>query len=161
MTKPKLIAELAEWTRLKKKLDAINTEADGQLEDLLVTFEKKAEPIYAERDRKAGAIIDEMNRIETDVRGELLRQVKPDGAIGIPQLESENGGLAQVLVDKKREIDPAAFFRAVPPRRRHEPAFLGCLTVQVGKAEKCLDQATMSRIARLKISPSVNFTLKN
>lgn len=161
MSKTQLAARVEAWGKLKKKHDAINAAADGQLEDLLAAFEKKAEPIYAERDRKLIPVVDEMNALESEVRTELLRGVGADGSIGIPQIESSNGALAQVHIEKKREIDPAAFFRAVPPRRRQEPAFLGCISILVGKAEKFLDQATMQRLARLKVTPSVAFTLKS
>ncbi len=161
MATPKdLTAKLSAWEKLKKQRDRVDAAADGQLEDLLTTFEKKAEPINTERDRRLQPILEQMDAIESDIRAEMLRSVKPDGTIGIPQLETP-GALALVCIDKKREIDAASFFRAIPPSRRNDPAFYGCLTVQIGKAEKFLDQPTMTRLTRLKLTPSVAVTLKN
>ena len=158
--KPKeLTAKLEAWEKLKKQRDRVDAAADGQLEDLLVTYEKKAEPINSERDRKLQPIVDQMNTLEEELRAEMLRQIKPDGTIGIPQLETSLA-LAQVLATSKREIDAAAFIRATPPRRRNDPAFYGCLTVQIGKAEKFLDQPTMTRLARPKVTYAVAVTLK-
>lgn len=159
--KPKeLTTRLEAWEKLKKQSDRINAEADAQLEDLIVTFEKKAEPINSERDRRLQPVIDKLTALESELRDEMLREIKPDGTIGIPQLETKLA-LAQVLATSKREIDAAAFIRATPPRRRNDPAFFGCLTVQIGKAEKFLDQPTMTRLARPKITHSVAVTLKN
>jgi len=154
-----LTAKLEAWEKLKKQRDRVDAAADGQLEDLLVTYEKKAEPINSERDRKLQPIVDQMTSLEEELRAEMIRQIKPDGTIGIPQLETTLA-LAQVLATSKREIDAAAFIRATPPRRRNDPAFYGCLTVQIGKAEKFLDQPTMTRLARPKITHTVAITLK-
>ncbi len=158
--KPKdLTLKLEAWEKLKKQRDRTDAQADAQLDDLLVTFEKKAEPINSERDRRLQPIVDQMNTIEEELRAEMLRQIKTDGTIGIPQLETANA-LAQVFTDKKREIDAAAFIRATPPRRRNDPAFYSCLTVQIAKAEKFLDQPTMVRLTRLKLTHSVALKLK-
>lgn len=154
-----LTEKLRVWEKLKRKRDKIDAEADGQLEDLLATYEKKAEPINAERDRKLQTVVEEMTALENELRGEMLRQVKPDGTIGIPQLETPLA-LAQVQATSKREIDPAAFMRATDPRRRNSPEFFNCLTVQIGKAEKFLDQVTMTRLAKAKTTHSVAITLK-
>src|SRR5205085_2145564 len=161
MLKPKeLIARLEAWEKLKKQRDRIDANADGQIEDLLSTYERKAEPINTERERKLEPVVSQMEMIESEIREAMLRQIKPDGTIGLPQLETEHA-LAQVLIDKRREIDAAAFIRATPPRRRNDPAFYGCLTVQIGKAEKFCDQPTMTRLTRLKLTPSVCLKLKN
>lgn len=158
--KPKdLTLKLEAWEKLKKQRDRADAQADALIEDLLVTFEKKAEPINSERDRRLQPIVDQMNTIEEELRAEMLRQIKTDGTIGIPQLETDNA-LAQVFTDKKREIDAAAFIRATPPRRRNDPGFYGCLTVQIAKAEKFLDQPTMVRLTRLKLTHSVALKLK-
>lgn len=158
--KPKdLTAKLEAWEKLKLKRDRIDAEADGQLEDLLVTYEKKAEPINIDRDRKLQPVLDQMQAIENELRDEMTRAIKSDGTIGIPQIETARA-LAQVQATSKREIDAAAFIRSTPPRRRNDPAFFGCLTVQIGKAEKFLDQPTMTKLARAKITHSVAITLK-
>ncbi len=158
--KPKdLTTKLEAWEKLKKQRDRIDADADGQLEDLLVTFERKADPINSDRDRKLQPVLDKMATLENELRDEMLRQIKPDGTIGIPQIETTLA-LAQVHAASKREIDAAAFIRATPPRRRNDPAFFGCLTVQIGKAEKFLDQPTMTRLARPKLTYSVAVTLK-
>jgi hypothetical protein len=159
MTKPELTAKLQEWGKLTKQRNKIEAEADGQLEDLIVTFERKAEPINAERDRKLQPFLEQLQTLENELRDEMLRNVKADGTIGIPQLETALA-LAQVHASSKREIDAAAFIRATPPRRRTDPGFYACLTVQIGKAEKFLDQPTMLRLARPKVTHSVAITLK-
>lgn len=159
MNAKQLTAKLEAWEKLKRQRDKVDATADGQLEDLLVTYEKKAEPINSERDRKLQPIVDQMNTLEEELRAEMLRQIKPDGTIGIPQLETTLA-LAQVLATSKREIDAAAFIRATAPRRRNDPAFYNCLTVQIGKAEKFLDQPTMTRLARPKVTYAVAVTLK-
>jgi hypothetical protein len=158
MTPAKLKENVEAWAKLRQQREKIEAQTDGQLEDLFGTFEKKAEPIYTARDRKLDPIIEEMDRLEATIREELLGQLKANRPL--PQIESTSA-IAQVFVERRREIDPAAFFRAVAPRRRNEPAFLACLTVQVGKAEKFLDQPTMTRIARAKLNPSVNLALKD
>ena len=160
MNKSQLTAKLEEWQQLKRREQRIHAEADGQLDDLVVTFERKAAPINLDRERKLVAVIDQMTAIENQLRDEMLRQIKPDGTIGIPQLETTLA-LAQVHASSKREIDPAAFIRATPPQRRNDPAFFACFTVQIGKAEKFLDQPTMTRLARPKITHSVALTLKS
>ena len=160
MTKAQLTQKLQEWEKLKRQRDRIDAEADGQLEDLIVTFEKKSEPINVERDRKLQPVLDQLEELEGELRTEMLRQVKPDGTIGIPQLETEHA-LAQVLSTSKREIDAGAFIRATSPRRRNDSAFFECLTVQIGKAEKFLDHLTMKRLARAKVTHNVAITLKS
>lgn len=151
--------KLEEWQKLKTKVNRINAEADGQLEDLIVTFETKAEPINAERDRKLGPVLADLHKLETEIGDGMLAEVKRDGTIGIPQIETARA-LAQVTLDKKREINTAAFLRAVPPSRRQENAFFECLNVQIGKAEKFLDKPTMDRLTKLKLTPAVAVTLK-
>lgn len=160
MKKAELTAKLLAWEKLKRQRDRIDQEADSQLEDLIVTFEKKAEPINTERERQLQPVLEKLEALENELRAELLREINADGTIGIPQLETKNA-LAQVLASSKREIDAAAFIRATPPRRRNEPAFFDCLTVLIGKAEKFLDQPTMTRVARAKVSHSVAVKLKN
>lgn len=159
-TKAQLTQKLLDWEKLKKQRDRIDAEADGQLDDLLVTFERKAEPINVERDRKLQPVLERLEELETAIRAEMLRNVKSDGSFGIPQLETEHA-LAQVLTSSKREIDAGAFIRATPPRQRNDSAFFDCLTVQIGKAEKFLDQPTMKRLARPKLSHNVAITLKH
>lgn len=151
--------KLEDWQKLKLKANRINAEADGQLEDLIVTFETKAEPINAERDRKLGPVLADLHKLEAEIGETMLAEVKRDGTIGIPQIEAPRA-LAQVTLDKKREINTAAFLRAVPPARRQEPAFFECLNVQIGKAEKFLDKPTMDRLTKLKLTPAVAVTLK-
>ena len=150
---------LEDWQKLRLKVNRINAEADGQLEDLLVTFETKAAPINAERDRKLGNVLADLQKIEDEIREAMLAQVKRDGTIGIPQIETEKA-LARVALDRKREIETAAFIRAVDPRRRQDPAFFECMNVQIGKAEKFLDKTTMDKLTHLKLTPSVAVTLK-
>ena len=158
--KAKQIEEkLKEWEKLRAKANRINKEADGQLQDLIVTFETKAEPINAERDRKLGTVLADLQKLEQEISDGMLAEVKRDGTIGIPQIETLRA-LAQVTLDKKREINAAAFLRAVPPGRRQEPAFFECLNVQIGKAEKFLDKPTMDRLTKLKLTPAVAVTLK-
>lgn len=154
-----LTSKLENWERLKKQRDKIDAEADGQLEDLLATYEKKAEPIATERDRKLQPVLEKMTALENEIRADMMREIKADGSIGIPQIETK-GALAQVLGSSKREIDPAAFIRATSPARRNEPGFFNCLSVLIGPAEKFLDAPTMARLARKKVTHSVDIKLK-
>lgn len=155
-----LKAKLEEWGKAKEKANRINAAADGQLEDLLATYEAKAEPILSERDRKLGPVLADLQNLEREITNALLKEVKPDGAIGIPQLDTEKA-FAQVTVDRKRKLDPAEFMRSVHPRERHKPEFFACLTVLVTEAEKFLDKPTMQRLTGFKLSPSVVLKLKD
>lgn len=159
MTKAQLKEKFERWTTLSRKRQKIETDRRNQLETLLETYEKKAEPINAEANRQLDVFMDELLTLESEIGAEMLASVKPDGKIDIPQLDNKFG-LAQVITDKKRHIDPAAFLRAVPPARRHEPAFFKCLSILITPSEKFLDTATMSRLARPKLTYSAQLTLK-
>lgn len=159
-TKQDLTAKLHEWEKLKTRATKIETQREQQLQTILDVFEKKAEPINADADRQLAPLVDQMEAIEKELESELLGSIKPDGSIRIPQLETASA-LAQVMTDSRREIKAAAFFRAVLPSRRNDPDFYGCLSVLIGKAEKFLDKATMTRLARAKLTHSVSLTLKS
>ena len=159
MTKAELTTALEDWARNKKRADSITAAADKKLEPHLLAYEKKAEPINAERDEKLAKPLAEMERLELEIRTAMLAQVTADGTA--PAAIETDTAVAQVTVDRKREIDPATFMRAVPPRLRLDPSFIGCLSVLIGKAEKFLDKPTLARLVRPKLTPSVALTLKS
>src|SRR5688572_11915852 len=106
MTKPAAIKTmLEEWQKLRTKINRINADADGQLEDLIATFEAKAEPINTERDRKLGTALADLQKLEAEIGTAMLAGVKSDGTITLPQIETSRA-LARVTLDKKREISP-------------------------------------------------------
>ena len=131
-----------------------------QLETLLDTYERKAEPINSDADRKLAPILEQMQELEKEIQTGMLAAIKPDGSVPIAQLETPKA-LAQVHTNGKREIDPGAFFRATSPRARNTVGFFECLTVQIGKAEKFLDAPTMARLALKKLTHTVALKLKD
>jgi hypothetical protein len=159
MTKPEITKRLEDWARKKKRVDNINAEADRKLAPHLAAYEKKASPIEAERDEKVAPLAADLDALEQEIRAALLSQVSPDGTAPAP-VETDTA-VAQVTIDRKREIDAAAFMRAVPPSQRRDPGYLGCLSVLVGRAEKFLPQMTLARLVRPKLTPSVALTLKS
>ncbi|MEP6743836.1 MAG: hypothetical protein ABJB61_15170 [bacterium] len=160
MTKPQLTAKLDEWAKKKKRVDRINAEADARLEPLLKVYEAKAEPINAARDEKLASLLTEMETLEQEIRAAMLAAVNLDGTSSLPQAESGNA-VAQLNTERRREIDTAAFMRAVPPRLRLDPAYIGCLSVLVGKADKFLPSPMLARLVRPKLTHSVTLTLKS
>ncbi len=160
LSERKLTTKLDEWAKLQKKANRIEENRQTQLAPLIDTFEAKAAPINTEADRQLDPILDELRQIAEELNAELLGRIGADGSIPIAQIETA-AALAQVTTDRKRAIDPAAFLRSVPPSQRHLPAFAGCLTVLIAKAEKFLDARTMARIAKPKLSHSVTVTLKS
>ena len=159
MTKTQLSAKLEAWSKASRKRLKIEKDRENQLQTLIDTYEKKAEPINAQADRQLDPIMEDLHTLEADIRTAMLAGVKPDGSIEIPQIENQFA-LAQVTIDKKREINSAAFLRAVPPSRRNEPGFFKCLSILITPAEKFLDAVTMARLVRPKLTPSVHLTLK-
>jgi len=159
MSKQQIIKSLEDWARKKRRVDNINADADRKLQPLLDAYERKAEPVNADRDAKIQPLIAEMERLELEIRTALLSQVTADGTAPAP-IEIDSA-IAQVTVDRKREIDAATFMRAVPPRLRQDPGYIGCLSVLVGKAEKFLDRITLARVVKPKLTPSVAITLRS
>lgn len=159
MTKPQIATILEAWARKKERANSINLAADRKLQPHLDVYEKKTAAIIAERDGKLLDLVPEMEKLELQVRNALLALVTAEGLAPAPI--DIGVATAQVTVDRKREIDPAAFMRAVPPAMRREPLYMQCFSVLVGKVEKFLDAATLARIVRPKLTPSVAITLKS
>lgn len=158
MTKPELAAALELWAKKKKSVDKINADAERELEPFLQAYEKKAEPIITARDATLSPLLAELETLEKQIGRELLSLVTADGTAPAP-LTTKNA-IGQVNVDRKREIAPDVFMRAVPPRLRLDPAYASCFSVLMGKVDKFLDAATVARIARPKLTHSVSLTLK-
>lgn len=153
-----LTEKLKKWQGLALRAEKIEDERTVQLETLLDTYDRKAQPINEDADRKLDPILEEMRTLEKEIETDMLAAIKADGSVPIAQLETAKA-IAQVHTTGKREIDAAAFFRATSPRVR-TAAFFDCLTVQIGKAEKFLDARTMARLAIKKLTHTVALRLK-
>lgn len=152
--------KLNQWGETQKRVVKINRSRDQKLQPLLEEFDRKAEEINTAADARLEPLLAEMEALELEIRSTMLREVKPDGTSPISQVDAETA-VAVLTIERRREIDPAAFMRAVPPKLRRDPGFLGCLSVLIGKAEKFLDKQTLARLVHLKLSPSVALTLKD
>jgi len=154
-----LTEKLKTWQSLALRQQKIEAERAVQLETLLDTYERKAQPINEDADRKLDPILEQMQTLEKEIETAMLAGIKADGSVPIAQLETPKA-IAQVHTSGKREIDAAAFFRATSPRLRITAGFYECLTVQIGKAEKFLEARTMARLAIKKLTHTVGIKLK-
>lgn len=154
-----LTEKLKAWQSLALREQKIEKDRKVQLETLIDTYERKAQPINEDADRKLEPILEQMRTLEKEIETAMLAAIKADGSIPIAQLETPKA-IAQVHTTGKREIDAAAFFRATSPRARTTAGFFDCLTVQIGKAEKFLDARTMARLAIKRLTHTVALKLK-
>lgn len=128
----------------------------------LVEWERLAKKVKAEEGACAERIAKDrarMAELELSIQTTIARGISPDGKkIAVQSLETE-GAIVEVKDDGYRSIDPAEFFKAVPPKDRTEQ-FWDCFKVLIGKSEKFLPKALMETLADFESKLSTKVRLK-